>query len=71
MRSRERSGFGNISIIGVDLTVEGKDSKKNNNKLSCGQFRTLPKAKPQQPKDTDYPPPKDKPRNVEQCYKLE
>ena len=28
MRSRERSGFGNISIIGVDLTVEGKDSKK-------------------------------------------
>ena len=71
MRSRDRSGFGNTSIIGVDLTVEGKDSTKKNNKLSSEQFRMLPKAKPQQPKDTDYHPTKDKPRNVEQCYKLE
>ena len=70
MRTRDRSGFDNISIIGVALTVEGKNSRKKN-KLSCGQFGMLPKAKPQQPKDTEYLPLKDKPRNVEQCYKFE
>ena len=38
--------------------------------MSCGQFGMPPKAKPQQPKDAEHPPPKDKPRNVEQCYRV-